>query len=328
MIPIRDTLRSKNYPIVNGTLIGLNVLVFLIELLQGRNLEPFIYTYGLVPARYSLPDIAVHFSFSQQLLALFSFMFLHGGFWHLIGNMWSLYIFGDNVEDRLGHFRYLLFYLLCGWVSGLAHLLLNWHSAMPTIGASGAIAGIMGGYFILYPKSKILTLIPILIIPFFFEIPAFVFLGLWFLMQFVSAAGATAHSSGIAWWAHIGGFIGGILLLKLFLKMPEMGLTAKVRNKTIKSKTPHLQVIRVMGPAAEPHLYGNIHITAAEARLGGRKLVNLPLGFQKRFLRVTIPPGVHPGMVLRLEGMGRQTADGERGDLYLKVVLTNEADSG
>ncbi|RPI74839.1 MAG: rhomboid family intramembrane serine protease, partial [Desulfobacteraceae bacterium] len=197
MLPIRDTLRSQNHPVVNWTLIGLNVLVFLIELLQGRHLEPFIYTYGLVPARYSLPEIAIHFTFGQQLLALFSFMFLHGGFWHLIGNMWSLYIFGDNVEDRLGHFRYLLFYLLCGWGSGLAHLVLNWQSAMPTIGASGAIAGIMGGYFILYPKSKILTLIPIFIIPFFFEIPAFVFLGLWFLMQFISAAGATAHSSGI-----------------------------------------------------------------------------------------------------------------------------------
>jgi hypothetical protein len=170
-------------------------------------------------------------------------------------------------------------------------------------------------------------LIPIIIIPFFVEIPAFIFLGLWFVMQFISAAGTTAHSTGIAWWAHVGGFIFGILFLKLFLKIPEMGLTAKVRTKTIKNKTPHLQVIRLMGTADEPDLYGNIQIAPKEARFGGRKLVNIPLGFQKRFLRVNIPPGVHQGTVLRLEGLGRETASGARGNLYLKVFVMNQEDA-
>ncbi|MBW1802215.1 MAG: rhomboid family intramembrane serine protease, partial [Deltaproteobacteria bacterium] len=157
MIPIRDTVRSRNYPVVNTMIIGLNILLFLIEMGQGQRLGQFISTYGLIPARYSSPEIARYFTFGQQVLAFFSFMFLHGGFWHLLGNMWSLYIFGDNVEDRLGSFRYLFFYLLCGWASGVSHLALNWHSKVPTIGASGAIAGIMGAYLITYPKSRILT---------------------------------------------------------------------------------------------------------------------------------------------------------------------------
>ena len=125
MIPLRDTIRSKNYPVVNTLLIAANVLVFLIQMAQGPEQTRFIWTYGLVPARYSFPEIAAHFTSSQQVLALFSFMFLHGGFWHLLGNMWFLYIFGDNVEDHLGPFRYLLFYLFCGWASGLFHLLLQ-----------------------------------------------------------------------------------------------------------------------------------------------------------------------------------------------------------
>ncbi len=178
MIPLRDTTRSRNYPAVNTALIAANGLLFLVQLAQGPQQDAFIYTYGLVPARYSVPHVAAYFTSFQQALALLSFMFLHGGFWHLLGNMWSLYIFGDNVEDRLGPFRYLLFYLLCGWASGLFHLFLNWQSPVPTIGASGAIAGVMGAYLLLYPRSKILTLIPIFFIPYFIEIPAFFFLGL------------------------------------------------------------------------------------------------------------------------------------------------------
>lgn len=321
MIPIRDAIQSKNYPIVNTAIIGLNVVLFLMQLLQGQRVTQFIITYGLVPARYSVPEIAIHFSFGQQVLALFSFMFIHGGFWHLLGNMWSLYIFGDNVEDRLGPIRYLLFYLLCGLTSGLSHLFINWHSQIPTIGASGAIAGVMGAYLILYPKSKILTLIPIFFIPYFIEIPAIFFLGIWFVIQFLSAAGAQAQAGGIAWWAHIGGFVFGIIFLKLFLKIPEVGMTSKIRPATSKRKTPRLQVVKATGSAEDPHRYGHFSITPREAQFGTRKLVNIPGGSRKRLIRITVPPGVKHGTVLRLAGMGKMRDGGQRGDLYLKVLI-------
>jgi len=146
MIPIRDVIPSKNYPIVNNCIIGINVVLYLVELSYGAHLDRFIYTYGLVPARYSIPHISSYFTTAQNIFSILSFMFLHGGFFHLLGNMWSLYIFGDNVEDRLGPFRYIAFYLLCGITSGLSHLIVNVHSNVPTIGASGAIAGVMGAY--------------------------------------------------------------------------------------------------------------------------------------------------------------------------------------
>ena len=165
MIPIRDTIPSKNYPVVNNTIIGINVVVYLVQISLVPDLNRFVYIYGLVPARYSIPQITSYFTTGQQIFSLFSFMFVHGGFWHLLGNMWSLYIFGDNVEDRLGPFLYLVFYLLCGITSGLSHLIINLNSNMPTIGASGAIAGVMGAYLILHPNAKILTLIPIIFIP-------------------------------------------------------------------------------------------------------------------------------------------------------------------
>jgi len=321
MIPIRDTIQSKNYPVVNTVIIATNALFFLVQAAQGEGLNRFIFTYGLVPARYSIPEIASYFTFSQQVIALFSFMFLHGGFLHLLGNMWSLYIFGDNVEDRLGSIRYLLFYILCGLASGLFHLFINWHSKIPTIGASGAIAGVMGAYFLLYPRSKILTLIPIFFIPYFLELPAFFFIGIWFVLQFISAAGSSSQMGGVAWWAHIGGFIFGIVFLKMFLKVPHSGITEKLQQKTTRQKTRRLQVIRTVGSTDDPNLYGSIEITPQEARRGTHKLVNIPWGFQKRIFRVTIPPGVRNGVSLRLEGMGRQIDDKSRGDLYLKVVI-------
>ena len=321
MIPLRDTIQSRNYPIVNTTIIGLNVVVFLVELGHGPKMNQFLLTYGLVPARYSVPEIASHFSFGQQAFSLLSFMFLHGGFWHLVGNMWSLYIFGDNVEDRLGSLRYIIFYLLCGWASGVTHLFMNWHSHIPTIGASGAIAGVMGAYLILYPGSRILTLIPIFFIPYFIEVPAYVFLGIWFLIQFLSAAGTDAQTSGIAWWAHIGGFLFGMVFLKLFSKVPQLGVTNKLRGATSKRKTPRLQVIRSTGSGTDPHLYGQIRISPREANFGTRKLVNIPYGFSKRLFRISVPPGVSHGTVLRLAGLGRQMDGGKKGDLYLKVLI-------
>lgn len=322
MIPIRDTIPSKSYPIVNHVIIGINVVLYLVEMSQGANLERFIYIYGLVPARYSVPQFSAYFTPAQQVLSVFSFMFLHGGFWHLLGNMWSLYIFGDNIEDRLGPLRYLIFYLLCGITSGLSHLAFNLHANIPTIGASGAIAGVMGAYLILYPNSKILTLIPIIFIPWFIEIPAFFFLGFWFVLQFINAAGSHGAVGGIAWWAHIGGFVFGIIFLKIFLSLPVTGVTKKMRRMTEKKKTHRLQVIRPIGPGNDPHLYGTIKITSFEALTGTRKLVNIPWGFQKRTFKVIVPSGVKEGSKLRLKGMGKVTADGERGDLYLKVAIS------
>ncbi len=190
------------------TLIGINVAVYLLQMAQGPHLEQFIFTYGLVPARYSVPFYAAHFTLGQQLFSLVSFMFLHGGFWHLLGNMWFLYIFGDNVEDRLGSSYYLAFYLAAGLISGLCHLLVNINSAMPTIGASGAIAGVMGAYLVLFPNARILTLIPIIIIPWIIEIPAFFFLG--FLVRI--SAGQCRHRPGVCQWNRLVGAHRGVLI--------------------------------------------------------------------------------------------------------------------
>jgi len=317
MIPIRDTTPSRHYPIANACIIGINVFVYLIELAQGPDLDRFIYIYGLVPVRYSIAHVASYFSTSQQLFSFLSFMFLHGGFWHLLGNMWFLYIFGDNVEDEMGPLRYVLFYLLCGVSSGVTHLLFNYHSNIPTIGASGAIAGIMGVYFVLHPRSKILTLIPIFFIPYFMEIPAFFFLGFWFLIQFISAAGNHGTAGGIAWWAHIGGFVLGIVFYNAFKRLPGQRFTGAL---TQKRRTHRFQMVRPERQTDEFNLFGIIQISWYEALAGTRKVVSVPMGIQNRLVRVTVPAGVKEGSLLRLKGMGKQTAGGQ-GDLLLRVVI-------
>ena len=321
MIPLRDINPSRNFPVVNTLLIGINVLVFLLQMSQGNGTDRFVYTYGLVPARYAIPHVSAYFTPFQQVFSFLSFMFLHGGFLHLLGNMWSLYIFGDNIEDRLGPFRYLLFYLLCGLASGLSHLLLNMNSTIPTIGASGAISGVMGAYLVLHPRSRILTLIPILIFPWFVEIPAFFFIGFWFVMQLLNAAGSHGMGGGIAWWAHIGGFLFGIVFLKLALMLPSTGVSRKISPMTAKKKTSRLQVIRPGGPADDPNLYGTLEISPFEARLGSRKLVNIPWGFQKRLINVTVPAGITEGKQLKLKSLGKLTPKGGRGDLFLRVII-------
>ena len=318
MIPIRDTTPSKNYPVVNSCIIGINVLIYLIQLGQGADLDRFIYIYGLVPVRYSIPHVSSYFSTGQQFFSFFSFMFLHGGFWHLLGNMWSLYIFGDNVEDEMGPFRYLLFYLMCGVASGITHLLFNYHSNLPTIGASGAIAGVMGAYFVLHPKSKILTLIPIFFIPYFIEIPAFFFLGFWFFLQFINAAGSYGAASCIAWWAHIGGFVLGIVFFKFFSMVPSK---RHARTYIPKKRTHRFQMVRPTPEAGDSNLYGTISVSWYETLAGTRKVVSVPRGFQNRLLKVTVPAGVKEGSLLRLKGMGKETAPGLRGDLLLKVLI-------
>jgi len=320
MLPIRDINPSRNFPVVNSTLIGINVVIFLVQMSMGAEVDRFIYTYGLVPARYTITHVSSYFTPFQQVFSFLSFMFLHGGFLHLLGNMWSLYIFGDNVEDQLGPFRYLLFYLLCGLASGISHLALNLNSNIPTIGASGAIAGVMGAYLILHPRSRILTLIPIIIFPWFVEIPAFFFIGIWFALQLLNAAGSQG-AGGIAWWAHIGGFIFGIIFLKLALKVPSSGVSQKISPITTRKKTSRLQVIRPSGPPNDPNLYGTIVISPFEARSGSRKLVNIPWGYQKRLINVRVPAGIQAGKILKLKSLGKLTPSGGRGDLLLKVKI-------
>jgi len=319
MIPLRDTTPSRSYPVVTMAIIAVNVAVYLLETGQGPDLDRFMYYYGLVPARYSIPRIAAYFSPFQQIFAFISFMFLHGGFWHLLGNMWFLYIFGDNVEDHLGSLRYLVFYFLCGISSGVAQVFINWHANIPTIGASGAIAGVMGAYFLLYPRARILTLIPIVIIPFFFEIPAYFFLALWFLMQFLGAAASKAGAGGVAWWAHIGGFVFGMALIKAFDLLPSTGISPRVRQVTARKKSSRLQVVHPERGQDDPNVYGTIVITPFEALAGTQKVVTVPGSYSHRLIRVTVPPDVKDGTVLRLRGLGRTLPDGTHGDLMLRV---------
>ena len=319
MFPIRDTIPSRNYPIVNMALITVNIGVFLYQLTLGPNLDKFVYIYGLVPARYSVDYYAHYFSTGQQVFAFISFMFLHGGFMHLLGNMWVLYIFGDNVEDHLGPLRYLAFYLLCGIGSGVSHLLLNTGSNIPTIGASGAIAGVMGAYFLLHPHSKILTLIPIIFIPWFIEIPAYFFLGFWFVLQFFNAAGS--GGGGVAWWAHVGGFLFGMVFLKALDRIPKTALSDGIRKATEKRRTSRIQVMRPQGPSEDFNLYGIVDVTPYESLIGTRKLISVPWGFQQKMIRVNVPPAVVDGTKLRLQNLGKPTPDGGRGDLFLKVRI-------
>ena len=189
------------------------------------------------------------------------------------------------------------------------------------MGASGAIAGVMGAYFLLYPHSKILTLIPIFFLPYFIEIPAFFFLGLWFFLQFISAAGTPAQGGGIAWWAHIGGFVFGMGFLKVFLLAPDLGLSARIREKISKNKSHRLQLIRPRMGHGERHLYGTIMVTPQEARQGSKKLVSIRSDSGSRLIKVTVPPGSREGTTLRLTGAGRQLGDGTRGDLYLRLSI-------
>jgi membrane associated rhomboid family serine protease len=315
MIPIRDANRSEIYPIINVGIIAVNVLAFIIEMLQGQGLQEFIYLYGLVPARYTEPQVAAHF------IPFLTSLFLHGGILHLVGNMWFLYIFGDNVEGRLGHLRYLVFYLLCGLAAGASHLALNWHSNVPTIGASGAIAGVMGAYLILYPRAKILTLLPIFFFFTFVNVPAFIFLGIWFLFQFLIAAGTAGQPGGIAWGAHVGGFLFGIVFLKIFEKVPKRAVSGKRQRLTTKRTTPRLQLINPSDSRESLDRYGSISVSEREARLGKRKLVTITNDRNKRTFFVHIPPGVLDGTMLRLRGMGRLSAEGVRGDLYLTVQI-------
>ena len=223
MIPIRDNIHSYSFPLVNYIIIGLNTIVFLFEVAMPANvLNQFLFTFGLVPARLHLLQPWLILASPLSLITLFTHMFLHGGWIHFLSNMWILYIFGDNVEDRMGSGRYLLFYILGGLVAGITQALIAPTSQVPAIGASGAIAAVLGAYFLLFPHARVITLIPIIIFPWFVEISSFVYLGLWFFTQFFSGITSLASPSevsmgGVAWFAHIGGFLFGLLMVKLFI---------------------------------------------------------------------------------------------------------------
>jgi membrane associated rhomboid family serine protease len=212
MFPVRDVIPSQTVPVATIGLIAINSLVFLHEFSLVAHspaaLDSFIEIYGFIPAVFTIPTI-------------FTSMFLHGSWMHLFGNMLSLWIFGDNIEDRLGHGRYVFFYLLCGAIATLAHFFSDPSSQIPTVGASGAVAGVMGAYFVLYPHSRVLMWVPIF---FLFEVPAVFFLGFWFLTQLLSGVSsglaASGQVGGVAFWAHVAGFAAGAILVKVFAR-PE-----------------------------------------------------------------------------------------------------------
>jgi membrane associated rhomboid family serine protease len=212
MFPLYDTVRSRRFPFINLMLILFNVLAFLYEMQMDPSvLKEFIFEWGLIPVRL-LNDPSMAWS------TIFTSMFLHGGWFHIINNMWVLFIFGDNVEARMGGIRYLVFYLLCGVAAGLLQTYVLSSSQQPMIGASGAVAGVLGAYLILFPHSRIASLVPILFIFTIIEIPAVIFLLFWFVSQLYSGLFAIrgGGGSGIAWWAHIGGFLFGILMVFFF----------------------------------------------------------------------------------------------------------------
>lgn len=210
MIPLQDTEHAELFPLVTRLLIALNIAAFLVELQAQSALPGFLEMYGLVPARFWAsqgPD---------RWIPVFTAMLLHGGWWHLIANMWALWLFGDNVEDAMGHGRFLVFYLACGVGAALLHCTVNASSPVPSIGASGAIAGVLGAYLLLYPGAQVITIIPVFFFPWIVQVPAVLYLGLWFLSQLLNGVASLSASAsaagGVAWWAHVGGFGTGLIL--------------------------------------------------------------------------------------------------------------------
>jgi membrane associated rhomboid family serine protease len=227
MIPIRDDAPRYTTPWINYFLIALNCLVFLYELQLGpRNLNTLFLTFGMVPARMTAA-LRVG-AFAAAFLPVLTSMFMHAGWLHIIFNMWWLWIFGDNVEDSLGHFPYLIFYLLGGLGAAVVHIIFNWGSRVPSVGASGAIAGVMGAYFVLFPSARVLTFIFV----FFTWLPAWLILGYWFVLQFLTGAATSmaagqGSAGGVAVWAHVGGFLAGVVMIKLFpRRAPRYRFTA------------------------------------------------------------------------------------------------------
>ncbi len=221
MFPIKDTIPRIRFPSVTWALIILNGIIFLFEIsIPKDTLQMILYLFGLVPARYSYPQWAYIQGLPfDHYLSFLTNMFLHGGWVHIIGNMWFLYLFGSGVEDRLGHGRFLIFYLLSGIAASVIYYVFAIHTKVPVMGASGAIAGVMGAYLVTFPRAKILTMILIVFFPIFVELSAFFYIGFWFLLQLFSGTlslASQATEGGVAWWGHVGGFIAGVVLLPFF----------------------------------------------------------------------------------------------------------------
>ncbi len=216
MIPLRDANPSDRFPVVTVALIALCTLVFLYEVSLGRELRGFFASFALIPGRVTYGLQSGESGLLETLQPFFTSMFLHGGWMHLIGNMWFLWIFGDNVEDVLGSARFLAFYLAAGLAAGAAHYALAPASGIPTVGASGAIAGVLAGYMVLFPRARVLTLVPLGFFLQFMELPAIAMIGIWFALQLGSGLLTLGwNGGGVAWWAHVGGFAAGVVLVKL-----------------------------------------------------------------------------------------------------------------
>jgi len=217
MIPLKVDILRTRAAICNGFLIILNVLVFFYELsLPPRAGESLIYAFGLIPSHTELLFSHQGITLSQAFLPLVTSMFLHGGWMHLLGNMLFLWVFGGSVEEALGHFQYLIFYFISGVGAAVVHTIFNWGSNVPTVGASGAISGVMGAFIVLFPGARVATLIPALFLFFTVRIPAFLMLGYWFFLQIfsgVASLGVGGQQGGVAWWAHVGGFLLGAILV-------------------------------------------------------------------------------------------------------------------
>ncbi len=222
MIPIRDSTRSRTFPLVNVTLIVLNVLIYFYQAgLPNEQLWEMYRRYAVIPIRYSGLGLEI-LAYPELVFPFFTAAFMHGGLMHLGGNMLYLWIFGDNVEDRFGHVGYLLFYLAVAVLSNVAHIWANPISTLPTLGASGALAGVLGAYFLMFPRARVLALVPLGFFLHITEVPALVFLFIWFMLQLFSGLMTlgvpSAQGGGVAWWAHIGGFAFGLLLTLLFAR--------------------------------------------------------------------------------------------------------------
>jgi membrane associated rhomboid family serine protease len=222
MIPLRDTIRTRTVPFVTRLLVVANVAVFVLEVLQGENLDAFLETFAFIPLRFFHPEL-VGWTLGDAAVTIFTAMFLHGGLAHLLGNMLFLWIFGDNVEDALGHFRFLVFYLAAGLCATLLQAFLSPSSAIPNLGASGAIAGVLGAYFVHFPRARIVTVVPLFVLFPIVELPAGVYLLGWFALQFwmgsqqlTPAGRAAASHGGVAFWAHVGGFAFGVAWALIF----------------------------------------------------------------------------------------------------------------
>ena len=221
MIPLKDDNPTRITPLVTIGFIAVNALVFLYQWSLGSSGERiFVYQYGAIPAvvagQQSLP---AQIAAIPPMLSIITSMFLHGGFMHIIGNMLYLWIFGNNIEEAMGHVRFVVFYILCGILASMAHILSDLHSTIPSIGASGAISGVLGAYLLLYPRARVLTLVPLGFIMRLMYIPAGLVLSFWFVLQLISGSlGQGQAGGGVAWWAHVGGFVAGMLLVALFKK--------------------------------------------------------------------------------------------------------------